>query len=141
MSAPARPNIDSSQVLANHLTVSQAASRIGFSPDTIRTWAANGRLKSVRDGRKIMIPEEEVRRATAERQPGRRSATNRFSGTVVEIEDNGLMSQVEVLVTYPVRLVATITADAVEQMNLKPGMPVKAVFAATAPVVLGANEA
>jgi molybdopterin-binding protein len=87
-----------------------------------------------------MIPEEEVRRVTAERQRGRSSATNRFSGTVVEIKDNGLMSQVEMIVTYPVRLVAIITADAVEQMNLEPGLPVTAVFRATSPYLLEADE-
>jgi molybdate transport system regulatory protein len=87
-----------------------------------------------------MIPEEEVRRVEAERQPGRRSATNRFSGTVVEIKDNGLMSQVEIVVTYPVRLVAIVTADAAEQMHLKPGMPVTAIFRATSPYLLDADE-
>jgi molybdopterin-binding protein len=85
-----------------------------------------------------MIPEEEVRRVQVERQPG--SAANRFSGNVVEIEDNGLMSQVEILVTYPVRLIATVTADAVEQMNIKPGMPVTAIFRATAPFLFGPRE-
>jgi molybdopterin-binding protein len=87
-----------------------------------------------------MIPEEEVRRVAAERQPGRRGVTNRFSGTVVEIEDNGLMSQVEMVVTYPVRLVATITADSVEEMKLKTGMPVTAVFRATSPFLLGGDD-
>jgi molybdopterin-binding protein len=87
-----------------------------------------------------MIPEAEVRRVAAERQPGRRGATNRFSGTVVEIEGNGLMSQVEIVVTYPVRLVATITADAAEAMNLKPGSSVTALFRATSPFLLGADD-
>jgi molybdopterin-binding protein len=127
-------------VPANHLTVSQAARQIGVSSDTIRRWAADGRLKSGRDGRRITIPDEEVRRVVAERQPGRRSATNRFSGTVVEIEDNGLMSRVEMVVAYPVRLVATITADALEQMNLKPGLSVTAIFRATSPYLLEADE-
>jgi molybdopterin-binding protein len=130
-------------VLADHLTVSQAARRIGVSPGTFRRWIYNGRVAAVRDGGIYLIPVDEVRRLIAERhvtpqtRTKRDSGTNRFTGTVNEVEDNGLMSQIEILVTDPVHLVATITADAAKQMNLKPGEPVTAIFRATAPFLFG----
>jgi molybdopterin-binding protein len=133
-------------VLANHLTVSQVASRLGVSSDTVRRWIHSGRVNAVRDGDRFMIHVAEVGRLSAEGQvptsngAKRRSGSNRFTGIVSKVEDNGLMSQVEILVTDAVHLVATVTADAVEEMNLKPGMPVTAIFRATSPYLLPADE-
>ena len=50
------------------------------------------------------------------------SARNRFRGTVREVEVDGLLAQVEILVTEPTRVVAIVTRDAVEELGLKPGV-------------------
>jgi molybdopterin-binding protein len=97
-------------------------------------------VDAVRDGGVYMIPVQEVARLRAAREPVRRSAFNRFSGTITELEEHGLMSRVEMLVTGPVHLVAVITSEGAEQMNLKPGLPVTAVIQAISPYLLGADE-
>jgi excisionase family DNA binding protein len=43
-----------------------AAERLGVSPWTIRAWAANGRMKSVKLGSRRMIPESEILRVMAD---------------------------------------------------------------------------
>ena len=44
---------------------------------------------------------------------------------------DGLMAQVEMVVTDPVRLVAIVTRDAVEELGLKPGMAATAIVKST----------
>ena len=41
------------------------------------------------------------------------------------------MAQVEIVVREPMRLVAVVTRDAVEDLGLKPGMPATAIVKAT----------
>jgi molybdopterin-binding protein len=59
------------------------------------------------------------------------SARNRFPGTVSEVRVEGLMAQVELVITDPVRLVAVVTRDAVEELGLAPGMPATAIVKST----------
>ena len=63
------------------------------------------------------------------------SARNRFHGTVHSVEIDGLLAQVEILVTEPVRVVAIVTRDAVEELGLKPGSPATAVVKSTSVMV------
>jgi molybdopterin-binding protein len=63
------------------------------------------------------------------------SARNRLQGTVAEVRTEGLIAQVELVVDEPARLVAIVTADAVEELGLKPGMPATAVVKATSVMV------
>src|SRR5207248_1431134 len=55
------------------------------------------------------------------------SARNRLRGTVRDVKVDGLLAQVEILVTEPARVVAIVTRDAVEELGLKPGAPATAV--------------
>ena len=48
---------------------------------------------------------------------------------------DGLLAQVEILVTDPVRVVAIVTRDAVEELGLKPGSPATAVVKSTSVMV------
>ena len=54
-----------------------------------------------------------------------------LQGTVTEVKTDGLMAQVEIVVNEPVRLVALITRDAVEEIGLKPGMATTAIVKST----------
>jgi len=63
------------------------------------------------------------------------SARNRFAGTVRSVEVDGLLAQVEILVTEPVRVVAIVTRDAVEELGLKPGAPATAIVKSTSVMV------
>ena len=109
----------------------QAASRIGVSAETLRRWIAAGRVTAERVGGRNMIPVYEVQRLAAERQSATRNGRNRVSGIVTSIELMGLMGQVELVSTEPVRLVALITSDASSEMGLEPGLSVEAIFRAT----------
>ena len=45
------------------------------------------------------------------------SARNRFRGVVTDVKIDGLMAQVEIVVNEPMRLVAVVTRDAVEELG------------------------
>ncbi len=59
------------------------------------------------------------------------SARNRFHGIVTDVEVDGLMAQVEIVVNEPMRLVAIVTRDAVEELGLKNGMATTAIVKST----------
>ena len=65
----------------------------------------------------------------------KQSARNRFRGIVTDVQVDGLMAQVEIVVTDPVRVFAVVTRDAVEMLELRPGMPATAVIKATSVIV------
>jgi len=54
---------------------------------------------------------------------------------VTEVRVEGLIAQVGLVVDEPALLVAIVTADAVEDLGLKPGMPAAAVVKATSVMV------
>jgi molybdopterin-binding protein len=47
----------------------------------------------------------------------------------------GLLAQVEILVTEPTRVVAIVTRDAVEELDLKPGVAATAIVQSTSVMV------
>jgi molybdopterin-binding protein len=50
---------------------------------------------------------------------------------VTDVKVEGLMAQVELVVADPVRLVAIVTRDAVEELRLKKGMAATAIVKST----------
>jgi molybdopterin-binding protein len=84
-------------------TASEAAAALGISLDTLRRWDKSGRIRVQRDR----------------------------SNRVTEVQVDGLMAQVEMVVNEPVRLVSIVTRDAVEELGLKDGMPVTAIVKST----------
>jgi molybdopterin-binding protein len=116
-------------------TAGEAAQRLGISLDTLRRWDRDGRIQVERDARnRRVVPAAEVERLRAADTHGF-SARNRFVGTVTEVKVDGLMAQVELVVTEPARVVALVTRDAVEELRLKPGMAVTAVVKSTSVMV------
>jgi molybdopterin-binding protein len=117
-------------------TAREAAQRLGISIDTLRRWDRAGRIRTERDSRnRRIVPGVEVERLRAESRPGGLSARNRFVGTVSHVEVDGLMAQVEIMVTEPTRVVALVTRDAVEELGLKPGMSATALVKSTSVMV------
>jgi molybdopterin-binding protein len=117
-------------------TAREAAQRLGISIDTLRRWDRAGRIRTERDSRnRRIVPSVEVERLRAESRPGGLSARNRFVGTVSHVEVDGLMAQVEIMVTEPTRVVALVTRDAVEELGLKPGMSATALVKSTSVMV------
>ena len=59
-------------------------------------------------------------------------ATSGFKKSqVTDVKVDGLMAQVEMVVSEPVRLVAIVTRDAVEELGLKKGMAATAIVKST----------
>jgi molybdopterin-binding protein len=118
-------------------TASEAAKRLGISLDTLRRWDRAGRIRTTRDrSNRRLVPAAEIERLRGERDE-HFSARNRLRGTVTEVKVDGLMAQVELVVDEPARIVAVVTADAVEELGLRAGMPATAVVKATSVMVQG----
>jgi molybdopterin-binding protein len=102
-------------------SASDAAKALGISIDTLRRWDRDGRIATERDGaNRRIVAAAEIERLRGE--PGDAlSPRNRFAGTVTDVKVDGLLAQVELLVTGPVRVVAVVTRDAVEELALRPG--------------------
>ncbi|HZS25580.1 MAG TPA: helix-turn-helix transcriptional regulator [Gaiellaceae bacterium] len=116
-------------------TAGDAAQALGISLDTLRRWDREGRIKTSRDaGNKRIVAASEIERLRGG-DGERLSARNRFHGTVSAVKVDGLMAQVELLVTEPVRLVALVTRDAVEELGLKQGSPATAVVKSTSVMI------
>jgi molybdopterin-binding protein len=115
----------------------QAAKTLGVSVDTVRRMVDDGRLVAVRTGGGQRLIEGESLAAAA--KPGRKdraeaavkqSARNRFPGIVTRVLKDKIVAQVEIQ-AGPHRLVSLITRDAVDDLDLKPGMRAIAVVKAT----------
>src|SRR5919197_1472337 len=84
------------------------------------------------------VPRHEVERLTS--RPARHSvgdrlsARNRFPGTVVSVEVDGVMALVEIE-AGPHRITAAITRDAVEELGLVEGVAATAAVKATSVMV------
>lgn len=121
------------------LTIGEAASALGVSPDTLRRWDRAGRLRTVRDARnRRLVPRHEVERLSA--RPRRHatedglSARNRFTGVVRSVEVDGVMALVE-LEAGPFLVTAAITRDSVEELGLRPGVVATAAVKATSVMI------
>ena len=117
-------------------SASEAAAALGISLDTLRRWDKAGRIKVSRDGsNRRVIAADEINRLRGDGAGRQISARNRFSGVITEVKTDGLMAQVEIVVRDPVRLVAIVTRDAVEELGLRPGMATTAIVKSTNVIV------
>jgi len=113
-------------------TASEAAAALGISLDTLRRWDKTGRLKVERDrSNRRVVTKAEIDRVRGDGEGAHISARNRFHGVVTDVQVDGLMAQVEIVVSDPVRLVAVVTRDAVEELGLENGMPATAIVKST----------
>ena len=117
-------------------SASEAAKALGISVDTLRRWDKQGRIETIRDlGNRRLVPAAEIERLRGDPSERKTSARNRFRGVVTDVQIEGLMAQVEIVVTDPIRVQAVITRDAAEQLELKPGMAATAVVKASFVIV------
>ena len=113
-------------------TASEASAALGISLDTLRRWDKAGRIKVTRDrNNRRTVAAAEIDRLRGDGQGTHISARNRFRATVTDVEVDGLMAQVEMVVADPVRLVAIVTRDAVAELGLKKGMAATAIVKST----------
>jgi molybdopterin-binding protein len=117
------------------LPATEAARRLGISLDTLRRWDRAGKIAVTRDSaNRRRVAASEVERLSAA-QPQQLSARNRFAGVISSVEVEGLLAQVEIEVSGPVRIVAVITRDAVESLGLTPGAPATGIVKSTSVLV------
>jgi molybdopterin-binding protein len=116
-------------------TAREAAQALGISLDTLRRWDRDGRIRTRRDSaNRRVVTAREVARLRGD-ESSHMSARNRLRGTVRSVQVEGLLAQVEILVTGPVRVVAIVTRDAVEELGLEPGSPATAIVKSTSVMV------
>src|SRR5262245_24250329 len=116
--------------------VSEAARLLGISVETLRRWDRQGQIKTRRDaGNRRIVPASEIDRLRGASDGRSLSARNRLRAVVTDVQADGLMAQVEMVVTDPIRLVAVITRDAMDELELRPGMAATAIVKSTSIIV------
>jgi molybdopterin-binding protein len=117
-------------------SASEAAKALGISIDTLRRWDRAGRIRTERDAaNRRIVRAPEIERLRGDSGTAHLSARNRFKGVVTDVKVDGLLAQVEIVVSDPVRLVAIVTRDAVEEIGVKPGMATTAVVKSTSVMI------
>jgi molybdopterin-binding protein len=122
--------------------IGEAAELLGVSVETVRRWAAAGKLGTRRTagGQRLVSLEDvsrtlrERRRVATERPIVGHSARNRFSGVVTRIDRDRVAAVVEVL-CGPHRLVSLMTAEAVDELGLEVGAEAVCIVKATNVIV------
>lgn len=117
------------------LTPRQAAARLGISYPALKHWILAGRIRTVKTpGGHHRIPLDALSEFLPQgAMPGggqKISGRNQLLGTVVEVVIDGLLAKVVISVSGQ-RVTAIITADAVRELELKPGDQAAAVIKAT----------
>jgi molybdopterin-binding protein len=128
--------------------ISEVASLLRVSDDTVRRWADSGRLPVVRepgsrltvDGRALAEFAAQVAAespALPDGGPGdvvAESARNRFRGIVTRVTRDGVMAQVELLCGGQ-RVVSLMSREAADELGLEPGVLAVAAVKSTNVVV------
>ena len=119
--------------------ISEVASLLGVSADTVRRWIDSERLPARRDeqGHRI-VPGADL--AAFVRSPADRdgavpsSARNRLRGIVTDVVRDGVMAQVEIQ-AGPFRVVSLMSREAADELGLEPGVVAVGVVKSTNVVV------
>jgi molybdopterin-binding protein len=109
--------------------ISEAATLLGVSDDTVRRWADGGRLPTVRDaqgrlaveGRELAAFAQQTATAPELGRSVAESARNRFTGLVTRVVKDGVMAQVD-LQAGPFRIVSLMSREAADELGLEPGV-------------------
>jgi molybdopterin-binding protein len=119
-----------------------AAALLGVGIDTMRRWADEGRVATTRTpgGHRVVLGADLAAFAVAladdhdDEHAQRVSARNRFVGLVTRVVRDTVMAQVEIQ-AGPHRIVSLISAEAVDDLGLEPGVLAAAVVKSTNVVV------
>lgn len=122
--------------------IGEAAQLLGVSADTVRRLADEGKLETRRtpgghrvvDGRSLAQVAASQAVAPEPGAVSAQSARNRFPGIITRVVKDSVAAQVEVQ-AGPHRLVSLMTAEAVDDLGLEPGMLAVAAVKATNVVV------
>ena len=115
--------------------IGAAAQALGVSVDTLRRWEREGRVQFERRGNSRFLRADELAALLRARSSSdRSSARNRLQGVVLEVKRDGVMAQVD-MACGPYRVVSLMSAEAADDLDLKPGDPATAGVKATTVMV------
>jgi molybdopterin-binding protein len=119
--------------------ISEVASLLDVSSDTVRRWVDSGRLVAERDehGHRIVSGADLAAfvRSPAGSDGGvLSSARNRMRGIVTDVVRDGVMAKVEIQ-AGPHRVVSMMSREAADDLGLEPGVVAVAVVKSTNVVV------
>jgi len=118
--------------------ISEVASLLDVSSDTVRRWVDSGRLAAERDehGHRIVSGADLAAfvRSPAESDTTVSSARNRMRGIVTDVVRDGVMAKVEIQ-AGPYRVVSLMSREAADDLGLEPGGVAVAVVKSTNVVV------
>jgi molybdopterin-binding protein len=133
--------------LVPNYRISEVASLLGVSDDTVRRWADSGRLPTVKEpGARLAVDgavlADFLVRAAAETAPApvagapvvAESARNRFRGIVTRVTRDRVMAQVE-MQAGTFRVVSLMSREAADDLGLEPGVVAIAAVKSTNVVV------
>jgi molybdopterin-binding protein len=129
-----------------YLRVSEAATLLGVSDDTVRRWLDAGRLSGamVESGPRVVdaasVAALMSQQAPVQQPAVRQSARNRLPGIVTRVEKDGVMALVEIQ-AGPHRVVSLMSREAADELGLEPGVLAAATIKATNVVVERVDEA
>lgn len=120
----------------------QVAELLGVSPDTIRRWCDDGRLRTAKTaGGHRLIEGADLARYLSEQERAYepdsiigQSARNRLTGIVTRVQRDALVAIVEIH-AGPHRIVSMMTREAVDELGLEPGDLATAVVKSTNVIV------
>jgi molybdopterin-binding protein len=125
--------------------ISEVATLLGVSDDTVRRWAESGRLPAVREpGSRLSVDGAALAEfavtvaadapAAGEAPIVGESARNRFPGIVTRVLRDGVMAQVEIQAGRH-RIVSLMSREAADELGLEPGVLAVAAVKSTNVVV------
>lgn len=120
------------------MRISEAATLLQVSDDTVRRWVADGRLTAGSGSGPLTVDAAGVARLMAHAAPPpaprTASARNRLPGIVTRVEKDGVMALVEIQ-AGPHTVTSLMTRESAEDLGLKPGVQAVAVVKSTNVVV------
>ena len=115
--------------------IGAAAQALGVSVDTLRRWERDGRVTFERHGNSRFLKADELAALLRARgSSDRTSARNRLNGVVLAVKRDGVMAQVDIA-CGPYRVVSLMSAEAADDLDLKPGDNATAGIKSTTVVV------
>lgn len=122
------------------LRISEAATLLGVSDDTVRRWVDAGRLRPGAQGSgRQTVDAASVAALMAEQGSDAASdlplsARNRFPGIVTRVEVDGVMALVEIQ-AGPHRVTSLLSRESVEELRLAPGVRAVGIVKSTSVIV------
>ena len=115
--------------------IGAAAAALGVSVDTLRRWERSGRITFQRRGTQRFMAAHDLSELLRERGAmGLTSARNRMQGTVLSVQKDGVMAQID-MACGPYRIVSLMSREAAEELGLKPGDQATAVVKSTTVII------